>query len=302
MATISTPRTQSPAPHRVQSPTITFSPSSTPSSSVRPSLDVPRIDARSTSPAPPNPSLRKNRVALRDYYNLKSKLPSRPTPSRTSSLASTTSNATASTLTALDDSSISSTFKSQLDEENFDAETYVQELLQSSSLRTVLKAEGSLVSEIKNLDGERKALVYDNYSKLITATQTIGTMRTNMDEAGGGSLRSIAMLGPAIDAVSKSAAQLAGGTDGNSATQKREQRAALKAERLKRDTVRWVLGTPARLQKSLEAGKRDEADADWQEIRQVLVKWQGVRGAAELESACQKVLSQSPEEEEGPDG
>lgn len=27
--------------------------------------------------------------------------------------------------------------------------------------------------EIKGLDGERKALVYDNYSKLITATETI---------------------------------------------------------------------------------------------------------------------------------
>lgn len=28
--------------------------------------------------------------------------------------------------------------------------------------------------EIKGLDGERKALVYDNYSKLIAATETIG--------------------------------------------------------------------------------------------------------------------------------
>lgn len=27
--------------------------------------------------------------------------------------------------------------------------------------------------EIRGLDGERKALVYDNYSKLITATDTI---------------------------------------------------------------------------------------------------------------------------------
>lgn len=29
-------------------------------------------------------------------------------------------------------------------------------------------------TEIKGLDGERKALVYDNYSKLIAATETIG--------------------------------------------------------------------------------------------------------------------------------
>jgi vacuolar protein sorting-associated protein 51 len=40
-------------------------------------------------------------------------------------------------------------------------------------LESVLKVEGALVNEIRGLDGERKALVYDNYSKLITATDTI---------------------------------------------------------------------------------------------------------------------------------
>ncbi len=39
---------------------------------------------------------------------------------------------------------------------------------------TDVKLEGA---EIKGLDGERKALVYDNYSKLITATDTIRKVR-----------------------------------------------------------------------------------------------------------------------------
>jgi vacuolar protein sorting-associated protein 51 len=29
------------------------------------------------------------------------------------------------------------------------------------------------MEDIRNLDGERKSLVYDNYNKLITATETI---------------------------------------------------------------------------------------------------------------------------------
>lgn len=292
MATISTPRTQSPAPHRVQSPTISPSPSGTPSSSVRPSLDIPRVDTRSTSPAPQNASHRRNRAALRDYYNLKSKTPSRPDLSRTASITSTTSNGTASTLTALDDT-ISYTFKSQLDEANFDAETYVQELLKSSSLKTVLKAEASLVSEIRNLDGERKALVYDNYSKLITATQTIGTMRRSMDDSDGGSLRSISMLGPAIDGVAKSAAELTKSNRGDCVTTP-DQRAAQREENLKRKTVRWILGSATRLQKSLDRGERDEAEADWKEVRDVLEKWEGVKGCAELKAACEAVMSRSP--------
>jgi vacuolar protein sorting-associated protein 51 len=291
MATISTPRAQSPAPQRVQSPTI-YSPLATPTSTDRPPLEVPGVDARSTSPAPPNASQRRNRAALRDYYNLKAKTSPRPNFSRTASIASTASNGTTSTLTALEDSSFSPTFRSQLDEADFDAETYIQELLKSSNLRTVLKAEGSLVSEIKNLDGERKALVYDNYSKLITATQTIGTMRRSMDEAGGGSLRSIGMLGPAIDAVARSAAELSRGTDDGEISRKREQKASAKEERSKRETVRWVLSTPARLQKSLQAEQREEAEADWNEVQEVLGKWKEVQGAAELQAACKQVMSQ----------
>jgi len=33
--------------------------------------------------------------------------------------------------------------------------------------------EHLLTADIRNLDGERKSLVYDNYNKLIAATETI---------------------------------------------------------------------------------------------------------------------------------
>lgn len=242
---------------------------------------------------PSNASQRRNRVALRDYYNLKSKNSLQPDISRAASIASTASSGTTSTLTAFDDASISPSFNSQLDEADFDAETYIQELLKSSNLRTVLKAEGSLVSEIKNLDGERKALVYDNYSKLITATQTIGNMRKSMDEAGGGSLRSIGILGPAVDAVTHSAAELSRGDEGHDITRRREQRASRKKERSKHETVRWALDTPARLEKSLQLGKREEAEADWNEVRELLGKWAEVRGTAGLKAACEEIMSQT---------
>jgi len=47
-------------------------------------------------------------------------------------------------------------------------------LRDSGGMWTDVKLEGA---EIKGLDGERKALVYDNYSKLITATDTIRKVR-----------------------------------------------------------------------------------------------------------------------------
>lgn len=146
------------------------------------------------------------------------------------------------------------------------------------------------MSEIKNLDGERKALVYDNYSKLITATQTIGTMRKSMDDAGEGSLRSINRLAKAVDTVAKSAAELTSRGTNHDQTASRRRR----QERSKRDTVRWVLDTPSRLQQNLAQGKRADAEADWGEISLLLDnKFAAVKGTAELRDTCEAIMSQS---------
>lgn len=61
----------------------------------------------------------------------------------------------------------------EVDREGFEAGAFVRGILEREGLEGVLKAENGLVGEIRGLDGERKALVYDNYSKLIRATETI---------------------------------------------------------------------------------------------------------------------------------
>jgi len=53
----------------------------------------------------------------------------------------------------------------------------VRQILEVEGLEGLLAVENELVGEVRALDGERKALVYDNYSKLITATETIKKVR-----------------------------------------------------------------------------------------------------------------------------
>jgi len=123
-------------------------------SSSRTSLDAPASNT-STLSRPAN--VRRNRAALRDYYGIKS--------SKEDSNSNDDTSQTAQQQT--------STILSELDREGFEAGAYVKNLLERESLENVLKVEGALVNEIRGLDGERKALVYDNYSKLIAATDTI---------------------------------------------------------------------------------------------------------------------------------
>ena len=296
MSTISSPR-PSINSSRAHSPT--------PASSHRASLDTLNTNvapglstsstpstARATSPSLQPP--RRNRAALRDYYNLK--------PSSTADPSGNNADARRSRSVPrhTDAGDISSpsvvAVGTELDSPDFDPQRYVDQLLATSSLSTVLKAENSLVGDIRTLDSERKALVYDNYSKLIRAVETIGKMRRSMDDQGA-PLKMTKTLGPAIGFV----ADTAGGLIQEGEEQRRrmkesrstDQAAGGKAEK---ETVKWVLGAPSRLEKLLADGKKEEADKDWAEVKNLLDKWEGVKGVAEVKGACQKTMETKEDE------
>jgi hypothetical protein len=147
-----------------------------------------------------------------------------------------------------------------------------------------------LVGDVRTLDGERKALVYDNYSKLIRAVETIGKMRRSMDDRGA-PLTMTKTLGPAIAFV----AETAGGLIKEGEEQRRKIKEARGEEpsnnKAEKDTVRWVLAAPQRLEKLLSEEKREDAEKDWNEVRQLLDAWGQVKGVAEVRESCEKVMS-----------
>lgn len=168
-------------------------------------------------------------------------------------------------------------------------------LLSTSSLSTILKAENTLIGDIRTLDGERKALVYDNYSKLIRAVETIGKMRRSMDERGA-PLTMTKTLGPAIAFV----AETAGGLIREGEEQRQRMKEArgddqTSSRKAERETVKWVLATPERLERLVSEGQGEEAEKDWKEVRRLLDAWGEVNGVAEVREACEKVMSKSTE-------
>jgi predicted S18 family serine protease len=68
-----------------------------------------------------------------------------------------------------------------LDSPAFDAKTYYEQLITTSSLPTLLKRENELLTEIRQLDSERQSLVYNHHHELIAASDTIATMKTRAE-------------------------------------------------------------------------------------------------------------------------
>ncbi|OEL24635.1 hypothetical protein BAE44_0014344 [Dichanthelium oligosanthes] len=63
---------------------------------------------------------------------------------------------------------------------SFDPETYMNVLVQQSNLEGLLQRHVKMAAEIKNLDTDLQMLVYENYNKFISATDTIKRMKTNI--------------------------------------------------------------------------------------------------------------------------
>jgi hypothetical protein len=203
----------------------------------------------------------------------------------------------------------------QLDDPSFSADAYVAELLKTAGLRDILKTESALVSEIRTLDGERKALVYDNYSKLIKAVGTIAEMQKGMHKDGEQE-RLAAMLGkekgqqPAgLDGVKEVGDKLDGllkvmrGLNPGE-TKATQQIVESREQRRQKETVKWALGAPSRLQSLIDDDRREEAEHLHTSVLDLLRKWDGVNGVNELRQKCAEVMNQGSEylDEERPDG
>ncbi|KAK3347937.1 Vps51/Vps67-domain-containing protein [Neurospora tetraspora] len=326
MSTIATPRdTGTPLSRRINSSQALNNSNTTPTSSTRPSLDVPRSASSSPNPsaAPAAAGKRANRAALREYYNLKKAQAASGTGTSTPILEVT------STPPSPDPSSNNgnggfqqslSSFDSipaspVLDSPDFSAQPYLSELLQSSTLAELLKTYARILSEIRALDAEKKALVYDNYSKLISATETIRKMRTSMFDSNSSTADKLDPMASTLDAVLGKVYELAsgirgelrqrlseggGGGDGNeNAAERRreteqlqdrdllegiedeEERRSRKERRDRtKELAREVVRVPERLRGLMKQGKKEEAAREWEMPRRLLERWKerGVGG------------------------
>lgn len=72
-----------------------------------------------------------------------------------------------------------------IDSAAFDAEAFVSNLVKTSRLDALQGKYTSMTSEIRHLDSDMQMLVYENYSKFITATDTIRRMKANVEEMEG---------------------------------------------------------------------------------------------------------------------
>jgi len=94
--------------------------------------------------------------ALKSYYSLANDA----APPSTSELATSTS--------------VASSY--DINGPSFEPDVYLSRLIKERSLPELMDKEAEMVQHIKSLDSDMQTLVYENYNKFISATDTIRTV------------------------------------------------------------------------------------------------------------------------------
>ncbi|KAG0010927.1 Vacuolar protein sorting-associated protein 51, partial [Entomortierella chlamydospora] len=76
---------------------------------------------------------------------------------------------------------VSKTDPYDLDSHAFEVDKYMHKMFVEKQLPGLVQADNELVADIRQLDGDMKTLVYENYSKFLSATDTINKMKSNVD-------------------------------------------------------------------------------------------------------------------------
>ena len=68
-----------------------------------------------------------------------------------------------------------------MDSPAYNVDQHTARMLKTLPLEKLMVEHRGMAREIKNLDSDMQQLVYENYNKFISATDTIRTMKSNMD-------------------------------------------------------------------------------------------------------------------------
>ncbi|CCM04244.1 uncharacterized protein FIBRA_06411 [Fibroporia radiculosa] len=95
---------------------------------------------------------------------------------------------------------------SDADSTAFDAKSYYEQLITTSSLPTLIRRENELLTEIRQLDSERQSLVYNHHHELIAASDTIAAMKSRAENLDA----DLDLLRAAFSEISRLSAEITG--------------------------------------------------------------------------------------------
>ncbi|PRP80416.1 hypothetical protein PROFUN_11962 [Planoprotostelium fungivorum] len=170
-----------------------------------------------------------------------------------------------------------------IDGEQFDANKHFHKLLKEKTLTELLQTDQQLNGEVKKLDSDMKTLVYENYNKFISATDTIRKMKTNVENME----EEMRRLSGTMDMISLNSDRING-----TLSNRREKIMQLGGVHNLLNKLQFLVDLPHRLRKCIQVEAYNQAVQAYKQSTAVLRKYEHLPSFGAIYKECQSIINE----------
>ncbi|XP_070539803.1 vacuolar protein sorting-associated protein 51 homolog isoform X2 [Ptychodera flava] len=166
---------------------------------------------------------------------------------------------------------------------HFKPEVYLDKLVKEKRLTDLMDRESDMVKQIKALDSDMQTLVYENYNKFISATDTIRKMKNDfkkMEDEMDGLVTNMA-------AITEFSASIS-----NTLQDRRQQINKLSGVHTLLKKLQFLFELPARLKKCIEMKSYSQAVRYYTKARAVLHQYQHMPSFHGIQEDCNEIIAE----------
>lgn len=166
-----------------------------------------------------------------------------------------------------------------MDGPNFDSDAYVNKILKDYSLKDVMNVETAIIRDTQSLHSDMQTLVYENYNKFISATDTMRKMKTEFKQME----IEMNLLVSNVKSITEFSDQIS-----SSLQDSRQQLSALSEKQLLLQKLQFLSSLPTKLKTLIDDGNYGQAVKHYGEAHAVLEQYgyqpsfQGIRDDCQL--------------------
>ncbi|XP_029167156.1 vacuolar protein sorting-associated protein 51 homolog [Nylanderia fulva] len=167
--------------------------------------------------------------------------------------------------------------------QNFNADMYFQKLLKECTLKQIMDHEAEIIKNTQILHSDMQTLVYENYNKFISATDTIRKMKADFKEMED----SMDLLATNMDSITSFSEQISSTLHGT-----RQQIAKLSSVHTLLKKLQFLFKLPGNLKDRINEENYKQAVKDYVHAQRVLHQYSNMPSFRGIQKDCEDILEE----------
>ncbi|CAD7084129.1 unnamed protein product [Hermetia illucens] len=168
-----------------------------------------------------------------------------------------------------------------LDGPSFDADRYLEKLLKEYTLKEIMDTESAVIKDTQTLHSDMQTLVYENYNKFISATDTIRKMKSDFKKME----TDMNLLASKMSSITKFSEQITGTLQGT-----RSQLCKLSEKHSLLKRLQFLSSLPAKLKTLIDEENYAQAVQDYTHAQKVLAQYGNQPSFQGIQKDCEATI------------